>query len=183
MVLVKIKMNNFERGPGCWKMNATVVKSELFKRCFTSFWSSWSKRKSEFSDIGMWWDLGKVKIKEIATWCSRRIKNDNIAEKEILANRIKILKSQENCKQDQLYEAEQRFNVLLDKENNGFKIRSRVRWFEDGEQSTKYFHSIEKTKAKNKDFIRIFDENKNIKSGTEEVMNYEGSSGLLFKII
>ena len=173
MVLVKIKMNDFERGPGCWKMNATVVKSELFQKCFTNFWSSWREKKNEFSDIGMWWDLGKVKIKEIATWCSGRIKNDNIAEKEILVNRIKILKAQENCNQDQLYEAEQRLNVLLDKENNGFKIRSRVRWFEDGEQSTKYFHSIEKTKAKNKDFIRIFDENKSIKSGTEEVMKVQ----------
>ena len=67
-------------------------------------------------------------------------------------------------------EAEQRLNALLDKENNGFKIRSRVRWYEEGEQSTKYFHSIEKTKAKNKDFVKILDENKNIKSGTEEAV-------------
>ena len=68
---------------------------------------------------------------------------------------------------------EEKLKILLEKDIEGSRIRSRVKWFEDGEQSSKFFHSIEKSKAKNKDFLHILDENKILRSGTSDVMQVQ----------
>jgi hypothetical protein len=35
-----LKVSEPERGPGIWKMNYTVIKSDLFKHTFESFWNT-----------------------------------------------------------------------------------------------------------------------------------------------
>ena len=63
-------------------------------------------------------------------------------------------------------------NLIID-ENEGNRIRSKVQWFEEGEQSTKFFHGLEKSKAKNKSFENILDKNGSLKSGTNEIMKVQ----------
>ena len=39
-VIMTLKVSEPERGPGIWKMNYTVIKSDLFKHTFESFWNT-----------------------------------------------------------------------------------------------------------------------------------------------
>ena len=173
MIVLKAQYSDTERGPGTWKMNSSVIQSDLFKRCFIDLWSSWREKKSNFSDLGLWWDLGKNKIKELTIWVSTKLKQDEQKTQIWLENEIKRIKSVPNYDQVYLYDLELRLRSFLDRRAEGQRIRSRVKWFEEGEQSTKFFHSIEKTKSSNKDFEQIFDENKVLKSGTDDVMKVQ----------
>ena len=173
MIIMKIQYGNNERGPGAWKMNSTVIQSDLFNKCFIDMWSSWREKKSTFSDLGLWWDLGKNKIKELAIWVSNKLNQDDRNSQRLLENEIKRIKAIPNYDQERLHDLELQLRSFLDKRAEGDRIRSRVKWFEEGEQSTKFFHSVEKTKASNKDFDQILDENKVLKTGTDEVMRVQ----------
>ena len=173
MVVLTVKTENFCRGPGAWKMNSSVIKSDLFRKCFTSFWPTWQNKKIFYPDKGLWWDLGKKKIKEISIWCSKKLKEDHDFEKTNLELQLKKLKENPLSDHNEIYYVEEKLRILLEKDIEGSRIRSRVKWFEDGEQSSKFFHSIEKSKAKNKDFLHILDENKILRSGTSDVMQVQ----------
>jgi hypothetical protein len=47
------------------------------------------------------------------------------------------------------------FNKILDFETNGIIIRSRCRWTEEGERSSKYFCNLEKRISEKKNINRI----------------------------
>ena len=173
MAIIQINTSKEPLGPGTWKMNASVIKSELFKTCFTNFWKEWKEEKINFNDLSLWWDIGKKKIKEITIWCSIKLKQDRANQRRIIERNIDIMKNNEHCNTDDIEKEELKLRKLIEKEAEGIKIRSRVKWFEEGEKSTKFFHSVEKTKAKQKNWNKILDEKKNTKIGTTEIMEVQ----------
>ena len=54
------------RGRGVWKFNTQLLKNESFCAAVNSFWSSWKFNKPAFTDPRVWWDAGKLQLKEIA---------------------------------------------------------------------------------------------------------------------
>ena len=54
----------------------------------------------------------------------------------------------------------------------GSKVRSRARWWEGGERSIKYFHSLEKKNGKEKSWSKIIDEDGSILYGTKAVQRH-----------
>ncbi len=55
-----------KKGPGVWKFNTSLLQNEEFVSKIRSFWSHWHKRKSDFKNLNVWWDMGKKKIKHIS---------------------------------------------------------------------------------------------------------------------
>ena len=62
---------------------------------------------------------------------------------------------------------------LFDQKAAGCKIRSRTKWFEEGEKSSQYFHNLEKKHAKDKAWSCIFYEDGNTVYGTNNVMSQQ----------
>ena len=60
-------------------------------------------------------------------------------------------------------------------ENKGYgaTIRSKVKWFEEGEKPTQYFHNLEKQNSKGKAWESIIDSEGNTVYGTEAVLNVQ----------
>ena len=61
LVTIKVNTSDVEHGGGVWKMNASILTTELFKVSFESMWKSWRSQKDKCSNLGEWWDLGKKK--------------------------------------------------------------------------------------------------------------------------
>ncbi|VDI29364.1 Hypothetical predicted protein [Mytilus galloprovincialis] len=77
---VTITMNIVEpeRGPGYWKMNNSIIKTDLFKNTFETFWKSWKLNINNFKDKKEFWDLTKTKIKDITITVSKKLRlNEN----------------------------------------------------------------------------------------------------------
>ena len=55
----------------------------------------------------------------------------------------------------------------------GAKIKSRVKWWEEGERSTRYFYQFEKIHGKHKLWDKIIDHDENILKGTENVQKVQ----------
>ena len=47
-------------------------------------------------------------------------------------------------------EMSKNIRALYDQKSEGAKVRSRIKWFEEGEKSSKYFHDLERRNGKEK---------------------------------
>ena len=49
-----------------WKFNTQLLNSECFCTAVNEFWPVWRNNKPCFTDPRIWWDVGKLQLKEIA---------------------------------------------------------------------------------------------------------------------
>ena len=160
MVKFELSISSTTRGPGFWKMNANVINSDLFRKAFISMWKDWITHMDDYTNENIWWDLGKAKIKDLARWCAIKIKQDKMA----YISRLEAIINKFDENTDKNYIANTRLKLKKSYEEigQGAEIRSRVKWFEEGEKPTKYFHSLEKCRGKEKTWNRILDSSDNI---------------------
>ena len=101
------------------------------------------------------WDFIKYKIREETisfsknkSKCSRR--HEQYLNKQIkrLEETIPFDESEENISKLENFKTE--LDDLYNKRTNGAILRSKTRWHEEGEKSTKYFMSLEKRNQSSK---------------------------------
>ena len=135
-------------------------------------WKEWREKKEELNDIKVWWDLGKKHIKEVAIWCANHLAKERKYEVTTLENRIQYLRHR-GIKTDEITQCEQKLKEIYIQKSEGTKIRSRVRWWEEGEKPTAYFHNLEKKNAKSKLWESILDADGQVLHGTESVQRVQ----------
>ena len=107
------------------------------------------------------WDLCKIEIKELSIKYGinrSKTRKDDIQklEKELTKCQIKNDTKQVKLLEDQL-------ETLYLQKTYGAQIRSRIKWIESGEKSTKYFLNLEKSRQTKKSIINLlYDSNGNL---------------------
>ena len=172
MAVLKLDLSKIEMGPGIWKMNSNVIKTELFKNCFYNMWENWQKEKTNYH-LHEWWDLGKKKIKKLTVWCAQKLKDDREVRRNNLQNCLNKEINLIPRNEIQIHFLEESIEKIISEECEGGKIRSRSKWFEEGEKPTAYFHNLEKYNAQKKNWTKILDENNQLVYGTDEIIRVQ----------
>jgi len=136
------------RGPGRWKFNLSVLSDENFVSIIKDFWVSWRLCKESFDSLQSWWDRGKERLKGIIIdFCSCKA-SESKQSRSLLVNLATHLKSKIDLGRVSLldvYESVQSRIANIDlAAAKGAQVRSRVRWVEEGETSSRYFLRLEK---------------------------------------
>lgn len=141
----------FPKGPGRWTLNKSVLKSDDFLAVVSSFWADWRGRKTAFRSLQQWWDVGKSRIKGLAVKFCAEKKAEKDQSRCLLENLAKHLKAQVDGGRVSLFRVY--LSVLsqlakLDQEAvEGARVRSRVRWAEEGEASSAFFFRLERKRG------------------------------------
>lgn len=164
-----------EHGPGSWKMNEKVIKSDLFRDSFIGMWEEWKKEKCKYDNLNKWWDLGKSKIKNLAKWVSQKLSQDRKDRAHELEKQLKYLKerSYNHNHDDRIELLTAELNILLYEKAEGAKIRSRAQWFEEGEKGTKFFHNLERHNSKDKLWHKIENKEGHIIKETQSIQKIQ----------
>ena len=149
-----LNTEDFKRGRGIWKMNASHLLQPEFRMEFSKMWENWKAKKHKYSDIKRWWDMGKVHIKSFA---------QNYALEHNAGNRFKLREIEEKIDQRKKANADyqqlqKEYEDIFSNKTKGARIRARTQWWEEGEKSSKYFFGLEKRNAKEKGWREIFGE-------------------------
>ena len=147
VVSIKIKLDDIQRGPGIWVMNLNTIKSDLFKNTFQTWWESWKNENVKYSDLREWWDITKTKIKKITIETSKILnKSRNKNDIKNLEKQLEDLKSKHHNNSDsaKITDIENIIKNHYINQAEAAKIRSRAKWAEEGEKSTRYFFELEK---------------------------------------
>ena len=160
------------RGRGFWKLNCKYLHSD------TDFIQTIKEKIDEFKTIhlgslctpNILWDSLKCTITGTCIQYCIRKKKERKAEKVRLLREVEEidLKLSLDLNNDKLVEEKEQLitqlNKILDQETEGLIIRSRIRWTEEGEKSSRYFCNLEKRLGEKKSIFRIKNDNDEVVS-------------------
>ena len=159
---VVVDLCPFERGAGFWKFNSSLLSDKDFldgmstelERTITSTGSKTPLER---------WEIIKVRVKKFTQNFSRSkaqqstIVIGNLSEKVTEYETSMPLSEKD---EELLLKTKQELEEKLEEKVRGSKFRSKVRWYEEGEKSSKYFFALEKAKYNAKTCFKILDEGK-----------------------
>ena len=156
-----IKISPFQetaRGPGYWKFNSSLGNDPTFVEKTKKIINEVAINiTNQLEDYRIGWEFLKYKVRQFSQIyskqkaCERRKKRVNFKKK------IEELESNlsENSAPEEIIEyknAKAQLDDLYNYVTEGAILRSKVRWYEEGEKSTKYFLNLEKS-SRNKTSI------------------------------
>lgn len=172
LIHFKNETANQRKGPGFWKFNNSLLKDEKYINKLRDNLNRYKDKYKDVEDQGLQWDLLKMEIRGFTVMYSKSKakarKNEEI-ELQNKANELR-LKAERNPADkrilNELFATNLRLEKLLQYKTKGAILRSKVRWFEQGERNTKYFLNLEKrnfcqksvTKLKLKDDTYTYDQ-------------------------
>ena len=131
-------------------MNAATIASAQFQECIENLWPTWKNTISKYENITVWWEMIKYKIKQLTIEVSRSLNTSKhtISKYE---KRIDEIKDSDKYldKQEFLY-LKDKIKDFYEKQTAAAMVRSRIKNYEEGEKSTKFFLNMEKKNIKDK---------------------------------
>ena len=167
------------RGPGRWMLNSSILPDADFVAAVKEFWTVWRLKKGFFDSLLFWWDRGKERIKGLAiAYCKEKSKRQNMFRSILvaLADHLKSKIDNGHVSLLPIYQNVSSKIAALDLyAAQGAKVRSRVKWAEEGETSLRYFLKLEKKRGaldwisamKNDDGVVVSDLNSICESWTD----------------
>ena len=129
------------------------------------------------------WDTFKCYISGFCIAYSSRKQKERNRAKDKLLKQISELKqklSQSQKENNEINESQELFvelislekdlNEILDKETPGLMVKSRIKWAEHGEKSSKYFCNLEKRNNEKKTIRQLKLDNGEIKVATDKIL-------------
>lgn len=135
-----------QHGPGVWKFNNSLLQDEKFCSSVSDLIDRFVQLRSSFPSDLIMWDRLKHEIKCFSINYSRERWKQLSLERILLVNRLSFLKRRLAVGCDvktEIRHLETLLMQLFDQQLQGSKIRSRVKWIEEGETPSKYFFRLE----------------------------------------
>jgi len=136
------------RGPGRWKLNSSILADVDFTASVKIFWSAWRLTKGSFDSLLSWWDRGKERIKGLAiSYCKEKALRQNMSRTVLvaLADHLKFKSDQGHVSFLPIYQNVSSKIASFDlAAAQGARVRSIVKWAEEGETSSRYFLKLER---------------------------------------
>ena len=155
IVNISTDFKKFDHGPGVWKMNVATIYSAQFQESIENLWPIWKNSLSQYANITVWWEIIKCRIKQLTIEISRSL-NINKHTISKFEKRIDEIKDSDKVldKKEFLY-LKEKIKDFYEKQTAAAMVRSRIKYYEEGEKSTKYFLNMEKKNVKNKTWSKI----------------------------
>ena len=169
-ITMTLNTSKCERGPGFWKMNVDALNSDLFDQTFKTFWKGWKKQINNFESKRKWWELTKIKIKELSIEVAKQISKERNIILSQLEKTLKYEKSINPPNHEKINELTKQYNDIWQSKCNGARVRARVKHFEEGEKSTKFFFNQEKIRSRTKLWSQVRGEDGKIKLGIDNIL-------------
>ena len=162
LITLTLMNNSNPRGPGLWKLNASLLADEeyidLIKKTINEVAKEYENNNEV--DATLLWDTMKMKIRSSSLCYARQKKNKMSSKETYLEEKITYLQKildEANVTAMEKQQITEEIGIINSQRDEiskyktkGAIIRSRARWYNDGEKNTKYFLNLEKRHLKQK---------------------------------
>lgn len=151
-LITSIEKLGRKRGNSIWKLNVEVLKEEDYRIGIEQLVDeTLAEYNSSLLNRRKIWDLLKFRIRAFSIkYCSNRKRyNDwqyHELEKQLseIEAKLALKNGPVNDLQSERAKLKLKLNTLNDQKAKGYYIRSRAKWLEEGERSTRYFLKLER---------------------------------------
>jgi len=127
-----------------------LLRDVAFETQINDFWTAWQTKYDDFVDPLLWWDNPKQHFKVIAISCAKVIGKQKRHGRFQLQRKLEKIHeksmSGDTCDLEDYLVAKGKLKELELKDLEAVKIRAKVQFLEEGERSTRYFYSPEKSR-------------------------------------
>ncbi len=160
-VLCNFAIEKIQWGKSYWKMNNSFLKEKKYVNDINVIIDRTVREFTSDLEPQEMWEYCKVKVKQYSLEYgkNRAMKRKN--KTDYFRDKVKQLScmlvkepNNEKVRQD-LTKAQIELGIIENVEAEGARIRSKVKWIEHGEKSSKYFLNLEKHKGKQKVILKL----------------------------
>ena len=170
-IRIDIDVLQCKRGPGIWKMNTKTMFSKSFRESLEKLWPIWSNDINSYQNPIAWWEIIKYKIKQLTIEISKSL---NVSKHKIIQieKRLNEIKDSDDNKLKREFEyLKQKTKQYYENQLEAAKVRSRIKCYEEGEKSSKYFFNTEKKNASDKIWTKIKCRDGSYSANIYEILN------------
>lgn len=164
------------RGPGYFKLNNKVLCEKDFVDGINTVITNTVTQFKEILNPQMLWDFCKVRIVQFAReYCVNRKQKDTSLcqlENELNAAQQKLSDSTDERNSNEYNRLQLKLEAIICEQAEGARIRSKVKWVEQGERSTSYFLNLEKSRAHNKSIKKLISDDGTHLTDQSEIGNH-----------
>ena len=150
-ILIKINGQSTElkKGSNYWKFNNSLLKNLIFCACLKKLIE---EKKIEYMnfDAQSKWELIKFEIRKLTIDFSKKIAKEKREKKALHEERVisyETTGEQHGVTEEQYRISKNELEKLYNELTEGYILRSKCNWYEEGEKSSKFFLGLEKKKA------------------------------------
>ena len=156
---LRLNLSSHKRGKGFWKFNCSLLYDQDFVKTIKDTIAN-TAADNEGANSNLLWDTIKCSVRgECIKYSTSRKRNklNRITEMEKKINQLEndYKKHQNTQIEDELNTTKLELQKLIEYKTLGAIIRSRTKWYEEGEKNTKYFLKLEQRNANNKVINRL----------------------------
>lgn len=149
MVSCFFSFGNIKPKSAYWHFNTALLEDNGFKEAFIFFWKTFKEDKHMYSSLQQWWDIGKVRIRQLCQQYTLNVTRDlTFNLKTLEADIIKLQNSLGNADNDDCIEKLKLKKIqlkdLVERRAQGALVRSRFRNASEMDAPSRYFFSLEK---------------------------------------
>ena len=165
LVMLEMQINvKYPRGPGFWKFNSSLLEDDEYTEKLMFKIPHFINKYQDLEDHGLLWELIKMEIRAFTISYSKQIaKTKKDYEKDLIQEVSRLGNLGENSSSPETVQKYIKVKNELDKisydRTRGACVRSKARWHEFGERSSKYFLNLEKRNYENKCITSLIKEN------------------------
>ena len=173
-ISLKLKTGSNENGPGYWKFNASLCNDSKYKDCIRNVIKrslEYSKKQGYSKQIT--WENCKADIKQnTIQFCKNKSKNKK-SELVQLQKKVSELENhiESNHNKEEYLDAKSKLNKMYTEITKGSIVRSRTKWYEEGETNSKYFMGLEKHKAEKTSISELKTEKGKTLTNIDDILN------------
>ena len=166
-----------KRGPGFFKFNNSLLDDQCFVEDLREKIPEYKQKYDYLENKSLYWDMLKMEIRSFTIYYCKRNAKTKKAEEVLLQEKLSSLHKlmYEKPTQETIanyYEVKMKLERISLHKTEGAMIRSKSRWCEQGERSTRYFFNLEKRNHSNKYITKLRVENGTL-TASDEILNEE----------
>ena len=182
LITLSLATKTNPRGPGFWKLNSHLLKDleyiNLIKETINEVSNDY--KEDETVDAILLWDVMKMQIRANSIKYAKQQKakqkqTEKTLETEILKLELKLednISDDEKCEtRTKLEVKKQNLEQVISYKTQGSIIRSRTRWYNEGEKNTKYFFGLEKRHYNSKTIRNLKIDDNTVLNTDQEILN------------
>ena len=171
-IVLIMRLESKPRGKGYWKLNTELLKDPTYVDETTRLIEGAKMNNTEMSRV-LLWEFIKCKIKEYSLAYSIIRATGNKNKEMELEKRLDYLDQNTDSGPTDSKEREKiraELEEIYTSKSKGYQIRSRVKWVEKGEKSTKYFLNLENSRQTTNRIDALSDNSGTIKENDQEIL-------------
>ena len=157
LITLSLSLHSNPRGNGFWKLNTSLLADNNFIETIKKAIQETAKEYKDDNLVNplLLWDMIKLKVREKSITYSASIKKAKVKKEEELEKEIAMLEKRVDnaCSNDppvsqkvteQIKILKDELEKIIEYRTKGAILRSKPRWYNEGEKNTKYFLNLEK---------------------------------------